>query len=82
MDIKKLRIAENAINRISMHEGKTVDEIKREIKNAIIIGLNNRDLHVQAYWKDIPCEGEIPTPEEVIVYPAEKLKSNHSAQHN
>lgn len=57
-----------------MREGKTVEEIKKEIEKAMLIGLCSQDPKVEAYWKRIPCEGDVPTPEEVIAFLAKEAK--------
>ncbi len=74
MDRKKLRIAENALSQIAMHECIAVEEVKKEIQKALLIGLCSQDPNVQAYWKRIPCQGDIPTPEEVVAFLAEETK--------
>jgi cell division protein YceG involved in septum cleavage len=74
MERKKLQNAEKALRQISLREGKTVNEVKNEIKKAMLIGLCSQDTKVQEYWRRIPCEGDIPTPEEVIVFLAYEAK--------
>ena len=74
MDKKKLRIAENALRQIAMRDGKTVSEVRKEIQKAMLIGLCSQDPKVQAYWKRIPCEGEVPTPEKIIAFLADEAK--------
>lgn len=80
MDKKKLRIAENALRQIAMREGKTISEVKKEIQKAMLIGLCSQDPKVQAYWKRIPCGGEVSTPEEVIVFLADEAKKRQNFQ--
>ncbi len=75
MQRKKIWIAKNALLQISIREGKTVEEIEKEIKKAILIGLCSQDTKVQAYWNRIPCEGEVPTPDEVIAFLADETKN-------
>lgn len=74
MNKKKLRIAEHALRQIAMREGKTAEEVRKEIKKAMLVGMFSQDLKVQAYWKRIPCDGDLPTPEEVIVFLAGQVK--------
>lgn len=74
MDRKELRIAENALRQIAIREGKIVSEVKKEIQKATLVGLCRQDPKVQAYWKRIPCEGEAPTPEEVVAFLADEAK--------
>lgn len=66
--MKKNFDAERAIRDIAIQEGKTVEYIRLQMKIAMLSGLSNPDLEIQARWKLIPCEGEIPTPEELITY--------------
>ncbi|MCX7614528.1 MAG: hypothetical protein N2Z65_02080 [Clostridiales bacterium] len=74
MDRKKLQIVESAFKQISICEGKTVNEIKKEIKKAMRISLCNQDPKIQSYWKRIPCESDIPTPEEFLAFLVDESK--------
>ena len=80
MDKKKLRIAENVLRQIAIHEGKTVTEVRKEIQKAMLVGLCSQDPKVQAYWKRIPREGEVPTPEEVIAFLADEARNRQNFQ--
>lgn len=66
--MKKRADAKKAIRRIAMRERVTVEEVHKQMKLAILAGLCNQDSAVQARWKKIPCEGEVPTPGELIAY--------------
>ena len=44
------------------------------IKIARINGLYREDPVQKAYWKSVPCEGDIPTLEEFIAYTAKVVK--------
>jgi hypothetical protein len=68
MDQKKIKIAENALRKIAKREGKSVAEVRKEIQKAMLIGMCSQDPNVQAYWRRVPHEGEVPTPEEVIIF--------------
>lgn len=74
MDKQKVRIAENALKKIAAREGKTVSQITKDISMALLVGMCSPDPNVQAYWKRIPCEGDIPTVEEVIIFLSEEVK--------
>lgn len=65
--------AEMAIRIIARNNGTTVEKVKTHIKLAILSGLSNPDPVVQARWKKIPCEGELPTPEELIAFLAKNV---------
>lgn len=59
----------------------TVSEIYQEMEAAIQAGFNNPDPKVQAQWNKIPRKGDIPTPEELIVYVTQQAKHNDGAGH-
>jgi hypothetical protein len=48
------------------------------MKVAMINGLVSEDLKTKAYWQSIPCEGDIPTPEEFIAYVADDVRHRHN----
>lgn len=75
MDQKKLRAAERVLKRIAMREGRPIAEIRKEIHKAILVGLCSQDPKVQAYWKRIPYDGDVPAPEEMIVFLAEEART-------
>lgn len=54
---ERLERAKIAIEEIAAKEGKTVDQIRLSMKEAMIVGLLNPDPKVQAMWKSIPCSG-------------------------
>ena len=42
------------------------------MKLAMLCGMVNQDPEVQKKWSEIPCEGSVPTPEEFILWAANK----------
>ena len=74
MDSKKLRIAENALRQIAEREGTSVDAVREEIRAAIVMGRNDPNPAARAFWQSLPCEGDEPTPEEVILRLAEDAR--------
>jgi hypothetical protein len=46
--------------------------VRRQIKLAMLCGMVNQDPEVQKKWGEIPCEGSVPTPEELILWAAIK----------
>jgi len=72
--MKRNRIdAEAALQKVAMKNHTTVEEVRKEIKLAMLAGMCNPDPAVQAKWKEIPHKGEVPTPEEMIAHLAGKL---------
>jgi len=60
--------AKNAILKVAICEGKTVEEVREAMIEAIEIAIHSPEEEVRARWAQIPCKGTIPTPEEVIVW--------------
>lgn len=77
MDKKKLQAAESALRQIAIREGKPVSEVRKEIQKAMLVGMCSQDPQVQTYWKRIPHEGEVPTPEEVVAFLTEEAKKRN-----
>ena len=79
--MKRKRIsAEQALQTVAIRDGTTVYEVRKEIKLAMLAGLCNTDPAVQTKWKEIPCAGDVPTPEELITYVAEKVTGLYEQQ--
>ena len=57
-----------AIQAVAKQHGMSVEATMKEIEKAIIAGYSDPDEQVRAYWKQIPCTGEYPTPEELIAF--------------
>ena len=70
---RKRMSAEQALQEVARQNNTTVEEVRKEIKLAMLVGLCNSDPAVQATWKEVPCAGEVPTPEELIEYIVNKL---------
>ena len=51
----------------------TLQQVRLRIQEAMISGLLSPDPVIKMRWKEIPCEGEVPTPEELILYLAERV---------
>lgn len=71
----KKTAAENAIQAIAAREGVTVEEARAHIQLAIRAGMRNPDPAIRTEWQKIPCEGDMPTPEEFILYVAERVRA-------
>lgn len=60
--------AENIYMKVALLHNTTVDEVKRQIKLAMIAGMCNQSPEVQKRWSEIPHDGDILTPEELLIY--------------
>lgn len=66
---------EHVFERLARERGITVEEMHGIISARIERGWNDADLEKRAQWREIPCAGEIPTPDEWLKYVVEKLKA-------
>lgn len=62
------RNPEDLFYEVGKKYGKPAWEVKREIEFMIEDVLAQADEETRKKWAKIPCKGEIPTPEELIVY--------------
>lgn len=60
--------AEEIYRRVALQNQATVDEIKKQIKLAMIVGMCNQDPAIQRRWSEIPHDGEVLSPEELLIY--------------
>ena len=58
--------ADKAISQVAQSHHVSEDTVRKEMKEAISEALSSPDPEVQALWKQIPCAGETPEPEELI----------------
>lgn len=54
----------------------TVEEMRAYISARIAEGWNSPDPARREQWRQIPCAGDIPTPEEWLRYAVEKIKAD------
>ncbi len=69
------KITERALEKVAQKEGISVEEVKREIAMAIAAAYSNPDPKIQRRWNDIPCKGDVPTPEEVITQLSKEVRA-------
>lgn len=68
MDRRKLKVAENAIRDIAQRDGVSIEYVRTQMKIAMMNGLCSADPKAKAFWNNVPSEGQVPTPEELILY--------------
>lgn len=73
---------EKILRQVARREGVTVAQVRRDINDAIrqaieISKLENNQ-HALELWRQVPCKGEIPTPEELIPWIAEYVRRKYS----
>lgn len=70
----ELAAARRAIEEVARREHKTVEEVRADMTEAMLEGWNSSELAARALWQTIPCEGEMPTPEELIAWAGKRLR--------
>lgn len=63
------------LRKIAEKEGISVEEVYREMQEAINVGFSNPDPAIQAAWRNIPLPYGKPRPEDVIAYCAGRIKA-------
>ena len=74
MNNNEIKKAQKSIKIIAEKENISVDEVREEMKAAIAEGLQSADPAVRKMWREIPCKGEAPEPEELIAWLAERVR--------
>lgn len=67
-------MGEHLFERLACERNITVEEMRAIISARIEKGWNDPNPEKRAQWRKIPCEGEIPTPDEWLRYAVEKLQ--------
>ena len=65
--------AKRAIAEVARREGTSIEEVRAAMMEAIEEAYKSTDPVVKARWAEIPREGEIPTPEELIIWVGKRL---------
>ena len=65
--------ARKAISQVAQRHHVSEDTVRKEMQKAISEALSSPDPAVQALWKQIPCTGETPDPEELIDWIVKQL---------
>lgn len=64
--------ADAALREVARKNHITVDEVRKEIRLAMIAAMCDPDPAVQKRWREIPHTGDTLTPEDLITYIAEQ----------
>lgn len=73
--MKQMNIrAEAALLEVARRHHTTVEEVRREIRLAM--AMCNSDPAVRKIWGEIPCDGNVLTPEDLITYAAMQCRES------
>lgn len=67
--------AEQIYQQVANNNGVSIESVKKEIKKAMLIGMVNQDPKIQAKWNAIPHDGDVPTPEELLIYLTSQIQN-------
>ena len=67
------RRADKAISQVAKSHHVSEDTVRKEMQGAISEAMRSPDPAVQALWKQIPCSGESPEPEELMDWIVKQL---------
>ncbi|MDR3600302.1 MAG: hypothetical protein P4L49_07455 [Desulfosporosinus sp.] len=67
--------AKEALIKLSKQKGVSEETVRHQIKIAITEAMKSPEPQAQTFWKSIPHKGEQPTPEEVIAYITNMVKT-------
>ena len=70
---QEMASAKRAIAEVAKKEGTSIENVRAAMMEAIEVAYRTADPTARALWADIPCEGEIPTPEELIIWVGKRL---------
>lgn len=65
---------EHLFERLAREWNITVEEMREIISDRIEKGWNDPNPEKRVQWRKIPCEGDLPTPDEWLRYAVEKLQ--------
>ncbi|WP_294853171.1 hypothetical protein [uncultured Oscillibacter sp.] len=66
--------AEQIYRRVAVRHQTSVDNVKKQIKLTMIAGMCSQDPEIQKRWNEIPHDGDVPTPEELLIFLSDKAK--------
>ena len=64
--------ADAALREVAQKNHITVDEVRKEMRLAMIAAMCDPDPAIQRVWREIPCAGAALTPEDLITYIAKQ----------
>ena len=67
---------EHIFERMARERNISVEEMRAIISDRIEKGWNDEDPEKREQWRKIPCAGEVPTPDEWLIYVIKKIKDD------
>lgn len=70
------KAAKRILKKVANKHGVTEQEVRMEIEEAIIMAKANSESNVHSQFNKIKCKGDVPTPEEVLIYLSKRCEKN------
>ncbi len=64
---------QNALEQVAFFQNTTVDQVRRNIMEAFEETWKTAGPKEMAIWNEIPCRGDVPSPEEVMLYVLDRI---------
>lgn len=74
IDQAELDRAAAVIKTLAARDHTTPDRVRYHLKELIISGMMDPDPQVRQQWTRCPCWGEVPTPEEFLLWMAGQVQ--------
>lgn len=74
IDQAELDRAAAVIETLAARDHTTPDRVRYYLKEQIISGMLDPDPEVRKQWSSCPCQGEVPTPEEFLLWMADQVQ--------
>lgn len=68
MTRKEKKRIQDIMEEVAWENGVSVEKVRCDIESFIAVSMQSPDPEVRARWREIPKKGEVPTPEEVILF--------------
>ncbi|MBE6981608.1 MAG: hypothetical protein E7437_04715 [Ruminococcaceae bacterium] len=70
---QQITVANHAIAKVAKQNGKSIEQIRAAMTEAIENAYHCPDPSAQSLWAQVPREGQVPTPEELILWVVSQL---------
>ena len=67
-------LMEHAIERVALQYESTADEVRKNMMEALAVGRASADPDVRRTWAQVPCQGDVPSVEDVLAYILARVK--------
>lgn len=74
IDQAELDRAAAVIEALAARDRTTPDRVRYHLKELILSGMMDPDPQVRQQWTRCPCRGEVPTPEEFLLWMAGQVQ--------